>query len=191
MSTANGSHSGSAGDRRWVLRRALLPPIVTITALLLAYFSLPFTRISGMHTLVLLLIGLAAVGVVAAWQIRQVLRARDPVAQALQALTATFGFYLVGYATVYVVLSHAAPGDFSEPLTRIDALYFCVTVFTTVGFGDIVATSETSRAVVLTQMIGNLVLIGLVIRLLVHSVRIRREQLHRSGPFATGNSEGR
>ncbi|WP_330231646.1 potassium channel family protein [Nocardia sp. NBC_00508] len=191
MSTANGSHSGSAGDRRRVLRRALLPPIVTITALLLAYFSLPFTRISGIHTLVLLLFGLLAVCAVGAWQIRQVLRAGDPVAQALQALTAIFGFYLVGYATVYAVLSAAAPGDFNEPLTRVDALYFCVTVFTTVGFGDIVATSETARTVVLSQMLGNLVLIGLVIRLLVHSVRFRREQLHRSDSFGAGNAEGK
>ncbi|MBF6298899.1 two pore domain potassium channel family protein [Nocardia amamiensis] len=189
MSTANGSHSGSAGDRRWVLRRALLPPTITITALLLAYFSLPFTRISGMHTLLILLLGLVAVCAVGAWQIRQVLRAVDPVAQALQALAATFGLYLVGYATVYAVLSDAAPGDFSEPLTRLDALYFCATVFTTVGFGDIVATSQTSRAVVLSQMLANLVLIGLVLRLLILSVRLRREQLHRSHPFSTGNSE--
>ncbi|MGQ4599390.1 ion channel [Nocardia sp. R6R-6] len=188
MSTANSSPGGSAGDRRWVLGRTLLPPIVTITALLLAYFSLPFTRISGVRTVVLLLFGLLAVCAVGAWQIRRVLRAGDPVAQALQALTATFGCYLVGYATIYALLSAATPGDFSEPLTRVDALYFCVTIFTTVGFGDIVATSETSRAVVLTQMFGNLVLIGLVIRLVVLSVRFRREQLHRSDLFATGNS---
>ncbi|MEV6322940.1 potassium channel family protein [Nocardia sp. NPDC051787] len=191
MSTANGSRSGPTGDRRRVRRRALLPPIVTITALLLAYFALPFTRISGMHTLLLLLLGLVAVCAVGTWQIRQVLRAFDPVAQALQALAATFGLYLVGYATVYAVLSDAAPGDFSEPLTRLDALYFSATVFTTVGFGDIVATSQTSRAVVLSQMLANLVLIGLVFRLLVLSVRLRREQLHRSHPFATGNSEER
>lgn len=189
MSTANGSHNGSTGARRRVLRRALLPPIITITALLLAYFSLPFTRTSGMHTLLILLLGLVAVCAVGAWQIRQVLRAVDPVAQALQALAATFGLYLVGYATVYAVLSDTAPGDFSEPLTRLDALYFCATIFTTVGFGDIVATSQTSRAVVLTQMLANLVLIGLVLRLLVLSVRLRREQLHRSHPFSTGNSE--
>ncbi|WP_067465204.1 potassium channel family protein [Nocardia amamiensis] len=190
MSTANGSLNGRPGGRRRVLRRALLPPIVTISALLLAYFWLPFTRIRGTPTLVLLLCGLAALCAVGAWQIRQVLRAGDPVARALQALAATFGFYLVGYATVYVVLSDAAPGDFSEPLTRLDALYFCVTVFTTVGFGDIVATSETSRAVVLTQMLGNLVLIGLVIRLLVLSVRFRREQLHRSHPSGAGDAAG-
>ncbi|WP_040787170.1 potassium channel family protein [Nocardia pneumoniae] len=181
MSTANGAHSGSAADRRRVLRRGLLSPVVTITALLLAYFSLPFTHVSDIHTLVLLLLGLVTVCAVGAWQIRQVLRAADPVAQALQALAATFGFYLVGYATVYAVMSDTSPGDFSEPLTRVAALYFCVTVFTTVGFGDIVATSEVSRVVVLTQMLGNLVLIGLVLRLLVIAVRFRREQLHRSG----------
>ena len=41
--------------------------------------------------------------------------------------------YLVGYATVYYLLSTAEPHNFNEPLTRLDALYFCVTVFSRVA----------------------------------------------------------
>lgn len=190
MPMADSSRSGSAGDRYRSLRRALLPPIFIMSVLLLAYFSLPFTKIGDLPTMVLLLCGVVAVLSVCVWQIRRVLHAENPFARALQALAATFGFYIVGYATVYFVLSTATPSDFSEPLTRIDALYFCVTVFATVGFGDIVATSEVSRAVVLTQMLGNLVLIGLVLRLLMTSVSFRRRQLGNSGPFPTGRAEG-
>jgi hypothetical protein len=36
-------------------------------------------------------------------------------------------------------------------LTRTDALYFTVTVFSTVGFGDITAKTETARLVVTGQ----------------------------------------
>ena len=38
--------------------------------------------------------------------------------------------------------------NFSEPLTRTGALYFTVTVFSTVGFGDITAKTEAARLVV-------------------------------------------
>ena len=44
--------------------------------------------------------------------------------------------------------------SFTEPLTRADALYFTVTVFSTVGFGDITAKSETARVVLIVQMLA-------------------------------------
>ena len=37
--------------------------------------------------------------------------------------------------------------DFTQRMTRTDALYFTMTTFTTTGFGDIAATSEGHRAV--------------------------------------------
>lgn len=49
-----------------------------------------------------------------------------------------------------------------------------MTVFATVGFGDIVASTEAARAVVSAQIIGNLILISLGIRVLTASVRWRR-----------------
>jgi hypothetical protein len=104
-----------------------------------------------------------------------VLRAEYPVAQAVEALAVTVGVYLVAYATTYFLLSQSGPDNFSEVLTRLDALYFTLTVFTTVGFGDIVASTETARAVVSAQLIGNLILISLGIRVLTASVRWRRK----------------
>ena len=38
-------------------------------------------------------------------------------------------------------------GTFTEPLTRTDAQYFTVTIFATVGFGDITAVTQTARVV--------------------------------------------
>ncbi|WP_330251681.1 hypothetical protein OG874_37005 [Nocardia sp. NBC_00565] len=78
---ADSSRSGSAGDRYRSLRRALLPPIFIMSVLLLAYFSLPFTKIGDLPTMVLLLCGVLAVLSVCVWQIRRVLRAENPVAR--------------------------------------------------------------------------------------------------------------
>ena len=71
-------------------------------------------------------------------------------------------------------MSVVAADNFSEPLSRIDAIYFCLTVFATVGFGDISAESEAARAVVSVQMVANLVFFAVGIRLLAAAVQWRR-----------------
>jgi Ion channel len=56
------------------------------------------------------------------------------------------------FASAYITMANANPANFStHPLTRTDALYFTVTVFTTVGFGDITAASQSARLVVARQ----------------------------------------
>ena len=61
-------------------------------------------------------------------------------------------------------------------LTRTDSLYFTVTVFATVGFGDIIATSQTARLLVTVQMILDLVVLGLGIRVFLGAVQRGRQQ---------------
>jgi hypothetical protein len=56
------------------------------------------------------------------------------------------------FATFYWALSGRSVSAFAEPLSRIDAVYFAVTVFTTTGFGDIHATSDLARFAVTLQM---------------------------------------
>lgn len=61
-------------------------------------------------------------------------------------------------------------------LTRTDALYFAITVFATVGFGDIAATSQTARIIVTVQMILDLIVIGLVVRGFLGAVQHERQK---------------
>jgi hypothetical protein len=79
--------------------------------------------------------------------------------------------FLAVFATTYYLMGLAKPANFSEPLTRLDAAYFTVTVFSTVGFGDIVAVSEAARAVATAQILGDLVILGLVARALFTAVQ--------------------
>ena len=79
-------------------------------------------------------------------------------------------------AATYVLMAWAEPSNFNVPaLTRPDLLYFMVTVFATVGFGDITATSQPARLIVTAQMILDLIL-GLGIRVFLGAVQRGRQQ---------------
>ena len=87
--------------------------------------------------------------------------------------------YLLLFASTYFLMERASAANFTQPLTRTDALYFSVTVFTTVGFGDISAKSETARVVLIVQMLADLALLGAGARVLLGAVNRGRQR--RSG----------
>jgi len=93
-----------------------------------------------------------------------------PYERALAKVT-HFGLYLLLFASTYFVMERASAANFTEALTRTDALYFSVTVFTTVGFGDIAAKSETARIALIVQMLADLALLGAGARVLLGAVR--------------------
>ncbi|GAC57773.1 hypothetical protein GOHSU_25_00080 [Gordonia hirsuta DSM 44140 = NBRC 16056] len=161
---------------RW-LARALLRPLGAACVLLIGYFLLPFNHDSDLTLLGSVVGGLLLVAF-CLWEIRTFLHAKYPLAAALEMLVALVTLYLVSFSTVYFLLSDYHPGSFNEELTRMDALYFCLTVFTTTGFGDIDALSQAARIAVSFQMAANLVLLGLGARLfgMVVTARLRASQ---------------
>ena len=86
------------------------------------------------------------------------------------------------FASTYFVLSHGDPERFTEPLSRSDALYFTITVFAAVGFGDISPLSETTRLLAAAQMLLDLVVLGLGIQVLLGAVRRGRDIPQHSRP---------
>jgi hypothetical protein len=143
---------------------------MTVVVLLVLYYLLPLERGFQSRTLLLLVAGLLAVGLLVAWQVRAILRSRHPALRAVEAIALSLPLFLLLFAAVYVLLSGTDPQAFTEPLSRTDGLYFVVTVFATVGFGDISPVTEVARVLTTLQMIGDLVLIGLVLRLFLTAV---------------------
>lgn len=142
--------------------RALLRPIGAMVVLLGGYFLLPIGRDSAVQWMGLIIGG----GLLAAfciWEIRHFLRSTKPVATAVEMLAAVVCFYIVAFSSTYFLLSEYG-NAFTEKLTRVDALYFCLTVFTTTGFGDIAPISQSARVAVSIQMASTLVLLGLGFR---------------------------
>jgi hypothetical protein len=140
------------------------------------YYLLPLNRSSPWAAVTALVVGLVLFIGLVAFQVRSIVRSRFPGLRAIEALATSIPLFLLLFASVYVVLSTFSTGDFSQPLTHTDALYFTVTVFSTVGFGDITATTEGARLVVTSQMICDLLIIGLGLRVIVGAVTRGRQQ---------------
>ena len=125
-----------------------------------------------------LALSVVVLATVLAFQIRAVSRSPYPGLRALETIGTSFPLVILSFASTYYGMGRADPGNFNEVITRTDALYFTVTVFATVGFGDIVATSQAARIAVTVQMIVNMVLIGGIARVLFGTVQQRRAALN-------------
>jgi voltage-gated potassium channel len=130
----------------------------------------------------LLVGGVILIGVVIAWQIRAILISPFPRLRGFQTLISGIPLLLVVFAAVYYLTGLAQPGSFTEPIDKTGAMYFTVTVFSTVGFGDITAKTDLARTLVTIQMLFNLVVLGLVAKVIFGAVDIgvkKRSAEHR------------
>ena len=163
-------------ERRRATRTLLESALVSV-AVLVGYFVLPFDSRFTTATVLLLVGGLAAVAALLVWHLRSIIRSPYPRVRAVAALATTLPVFLVLFSTTYYVMSRTQVDNFSEPLTRLDSFYFVVTVFATVGFGDITAKTEAARAITTVQMLGDVAFVGLVAQVIVGAVRagLRRQ----------------
>jgi heme/copper-type cytochrome/quinol oxidase subunit 2 len=156
--------------------RALLRAVGSAIALVVIYYLLPLNRSSTGSAVTMLVIGLVVFIGLAAFQVRSIVRSPFPGLRAIEALATSVPLFLLLFAATYDVMATLSASSFTQPLTRTDALYFTVTVFATVGFGDIAAKTEAARLVVTGQMIADLIIIGLGVRVIVGAVRRSRER---------------
>ncbi|MEU5366417.1 potassium channel family protein [Streptomyces sp. NPDC005925] len=180
---------GRLRSRRGAAVVALVRATFIVVGLVSAYYLLPLDERRTAGASLLLVGGLLAVFLVFGWEVRAITRSPHPRLRAVEGLAATLVLFLVLFAGSYYLLSRLAPGSFSEALTRTDALYFALTTFSTVGFGDITARSQTGRILTMAQMVGGLLLFGVAARVLASAVqtglnRQRRESAAQTRPGA-------
>jgi hypothetical protein len=118
------------------------------TALVVIYYLLPLDRSSTAVAVTMLIIGLVVLFGLVAFQVRSIIRSPFPLLRGVEALATSIPLFLLLFAATCVVLARISAGNFGQPLSRTDALYFTVTVFGTVGFGDITAKTDAARLVV-------------------------------------------
>lgn len=168
--------------RRRLLLLTTLRAAVTVTVLLLLYCTLPLDRPFDRLNAPWFLAGFLVFAATVSWQVYSIIRSPYPRLRAIEAFNVVLPLFLLMFAGTYYLMESNRPGSFTVPLTRTDALYFTVTVFATVGFGDITATTAPSRILVTLQMVGGLVLVGVVAKLIVSAVQINIKRMTSGAP---------
>jgi hypothetical protein len=162
-----------ASQRRVAMVRAAATIILAWVLIVGAFYLLPIGHESGLRAVLRLGADIALVGVVFAWQIRRIAVAELPELRAVEALGIVVAVFLVAFSAIYLAMSHESASTFTRPLDHTQALYFTISIFSTVGFGDITPRTDASRLVVAAQMLLDLAIIGAVVRLLFNAAKSR------------------
>ena len=187
MSTAP-IESLSAAERRRLVVIGLLRASATTVMVVAAYYLLPLDNLAGISLGVALAVGLLALTAVVAYQVRAIIRHRHSAVRAIEALAITVPVFLILFAATYFMMEQSNPDGFNvDSLTRTDSLYFTVTVFATVGFGDIAPTTQLTRIVTMFQMIADLLVLGVLLRVVLGAVKLGQQR--RSGGGADSGAE--
>ena len=153
-----------------------LRTVAMLVLLLVAYYQAPLDRpltIGSGLLFIGLLLFLALVVVV---DVRGIVASPRPLLRAVRLLVLGLPLFLCVFASTYCTIDAHQPDAFSEPLSRTDGLYFTVTTFTTVGYGDISPTTELARIVVTVQMLLGLLIVAIVAKVVLGAVRLAQER---------------
>ena len=136
------------------------------TVLLVVYYLVPVAQRPHESVALRLSAALAFFVAVLANEVRAIQKHDQPMLRAGVSMATVLPLFLVLFAWIYLTMSQSDPGYFSVRLNRTESLYFTVTIFSTVGFGDIVPKVDVARIVTMVQMIADLAVLAVVVRLL-------------------------
>ena len=179
MTASAGPGPNGARERRRRARTVLLTILrasASTIGLVTIYYLLPLDRTSVEAAIAILATGLLALVALVAYQVRSIMTAPYPALRAFGALATSAPLFLLLFAGTYFVTSGISEANYNQPLTRTDALYFTVTIFATVGFGDIVALTEGARVLVMGQMVVDVIIVGIGAKIIVDAVQYGRER---------------
>jgi voltage-gated potassium channel len=148
--------------------------VAALVFLLVAYYQAPLDQPLTATTGLLFAGSLLLLALALVVQVRAILFSETPVLRAVRTLVIGMPMLLVVFAATYVTIDGQQSGSFSEPLTRTDGLYFTVTTFATVGYGDITPVTELARVVVTVQMVVGIIAVGLIAKVVLGAVNLAR-----------------
>ncbi|MDH6112417.1 voltage-gated potassium channel [Kitasatospora sp. MAP12-15] len=136
----------------WLLVPGALALLIT------AYFTLPLDVFGPSHPLLSWLTFALIITIQGALLLLQVVRVMtgSPKGRPAVSIALLICLSLVVFATTYLALAKR-PGEFDHLNTRVDSLYFTLVTLATVGYGDITASGQTSRVMVMIQIFYNFV----------------------------------
>jgi voltage-gated potassium channel len=159
-------------EHHLAVRRSAVRSIVVVVALFTAFALLPFR---GDHWWVGALVGAALLATtipLAINRLQKVLTSDRPGFEAAEALVQLVAMLITGFAAVLYAMNRDGT-QVAGLSTRVDAVYFTVTTLSTVGYGDIHATSQGARLVVTVQIVFDLLFLGVLVRVFIGAAKRR------------------
>lgn len=175
-----------------MVTRTALRILLSVIVLVVLYGALPVPHRTDAGVLAELTIGLMVFAAVLGWEVLKVMGAEHPELRAAEALAIAVPVVLIVFAFTYLSLSRNFPDSFSERLDHVGAMYFTLTVVSTVGFGDIVAKTHAARILVSFQIILDFVLLVGIVRAVFFAaqVGVRRRQSERDAAMTATIASG-
>jgi voltage-gated potassium channel len=155
--------------------------IATASVLLALYFTVPVIHRPHQAIVLRLTVALALFVAVLLYEIRQISVDREPMLRATVSMATIIPLFIVLFSWIYLTMSRSDPHAFGGMMSRVEALYFTVTVFSTVGFGDITPRTDVARLVTTVQMMADLVVLALVVRLILAAATRGTARLRNDG----------
>ena len=158
---------------RWLaIAKSAARTVLSIALLFGVYAVLPVENVTHAAPGARLVVGIAVVVAALLWQLRRIRVAAHPVLRAVEAVAFAVPLFIVVFSVVYPSLSTATPASFSERLDRTSAVYYTVSVLSTVGFGDISAKTDAARNTLTLRMLLDLALLAGIVRVLFGTAQV-------------------
>jgi voltage-gated potassium channel len=155
--------------------RRMLSLVGMVSLILLAYFIIPVENQAQRDIVWRAVVALLALGLLAAGMIRLLQVHAEDNERRIEGLILGIVVVVVFFSFGYYLLARHNPHQVAGLHTRIDALYFAVTTLSTIGFGDVHASGQVARVLVMVQVVFDLVFITAAARLVTAHVRQVRE----------------
>jgi hypothetical protein len=166
-------------------RRKIVLTVLTVVVPMVVYFVLPLEdEVGRVFALVLVVVAAASLIPISIRQAGLVLRSADPLFDAVRCIVSAVVFLVVAFSAAYYVLGTGYDDEIHGIETKLDAVYFTVTILATVGFGDITADGQVARGLVTAQMVVNLAVLAVALRVVSWALKER-------GPDALANRTAR
>jgi len=163
------------------LVKTVVRAVVSAALLVVLYYVFPIEHRAHQSVALRLVVALVIFSIVLAVEVRQIARHDHPMLRAGVAMATIIPLFLVLFAWIYLTMSTSSPAAFGAQLTRTSALYFTITVFSTVGFGDITPKTDPARIVAMVQMLTDLAVLAVVVRLILGAATRGMTRLRPSG----------
>src|SRR3954453_7231100 len=145
-------------------RRSIAQTTLHITGLVVVFGLAPISRQRWWLGVVIGLLVVVGSVPLTVKRIKGVSTTHEPYLEAGLAILMMVAMVTIGFASMYMAMSKHNQ-EFTGIHTKLDAVYFTVTTLATVGYGDIAPDGQLARAVAITQMIVDILVMGVAARL--------------------------